>query len=100
MGPAASDRYRNTVDAPKTAGHVIRAGGIHGARLYDLFGRIVSLGRDKAVREKLIELAAPLPGEKVLDVGCGTGAVAIAIKSRVGASEVHGIEATPEMIQV
>ncbi|HLF03966.1 MAG TPA: methyltransferase domain-containing protein [Dehalococcoidia bacterium] len=86
----------HTANAPKTAGHVIHS---H-ARWYDLFGRVISFGRDKAIREKLIELAAPAPSEKVLDAGCGTGTLAIAIKPLVGAGEVHGIDASPEMIQV
>jgi ubiquinone/menaquinone biosynthesis C-methylase UbiE len=87
--------HHKTADAPKTAGRVL-----HWARWYDLFGRVMTFGRDKAVRDKLIDLAAPAPGEKVLDVGCGTGTLAIAIKPRVGAGEVHGIDASPEMIQV
>ena len=87
--------HHTTADAPKTAGRVI-----HWARWYDLFGRLISFGRDKAIREKLIELAAPAPGEKVLDVGCGTGTLALALKSRVGTGEVHGIDASPEMIEV
>lgn len=82
-------------DAPKTAGRVI-----HWARYYDLFGKLISFGRDKAIREKLITLAAPVPGESVLDVGCGTGTLVIALKPRVGAGEVHGIDASPEMIEV
>ncbi len=87
--------HHKSADAPTTAGGVI-----HHARWYDLFGSVISFGRDKAIREKLIELAAPAPGEQVLDVGCGTGTLAIAIKPRVGAGEVHGIDASPEMIQV
>jgi demethylmenaquinone methyltransferase/2-methoxy-6-polyprenyl-1,4-benzoquinol methylase/phosphoethanolamine N-methyltransferase len=86
--------------APKTEGRVIHGGGLHGARRYDLFTRIISLGRDRALREKLIELAAPASGETVLDVGCGTGTLAIAIKPKVGDGEVHGIDASPEMIEV
>ena len=84
-----------TVDAPQTAGRVL-----HGARWYDLFGTVISFGRDKAIREKLVEVAAPAPGETVLDVGCGTGTLALALKSRVGTGEVHGIDASPEMIDV
>ena len=91
---------RKTADAPKTAGHVIRWGGIHGARWYDLVGRVISFGRDKAIREQLVGLAAPAPGEQVLDVGCGTGTLALALQLRVGAGEVHGIDASPEMIEV
>src|SRR5687767_14708067 len=78
-----------------TAGHVL-----HGARWYDLGSRILTLGKDRAIRRRLVELAAPAPGEKVLDVGCGTGSVAIAIRPLVGAGEVHGIDASAEMIQV
>jgi len=82
-------------DAPQTTGRVI-----HWARYYDLFGRLISFGRDKALRQRLVSLAAPAPGESVLDVGCGTGTLAIAIKPRVGEGEVHGIDASPEMIEV
>src|SRR5919199_1818360 len=87
--------HHKTADAPQTAGRVL-----HRARWYDLFGRVISFGRDKAIREKVIELAAPAPGEKVLDVGCGTGTLAIALKLSAGTSEVHGIDASPEMIEV
>ncbi|MCA1853165.1 MAG: class I SAM-dependent methyltransferase [Beggiatoa sp.] len=90
-----SKMHHKTAYAPQTAGRVL-----HGARWYDVFGRVISFGRDKAIREKLIELAAPAPGEKVLDVGCGTGTLALALKSSVGTGEVHGIDASPEMIEV
>src|ERR687884_1589971 len=90
-----SKMHHKTTGAPQTAGRVL-----HGARWYDLFGTVISFGRDKAIRETLIELAAPAPGETVLDVGCGTGTLALALTARVGPGEVHGIDASPEMIDV
>jgi ubiquinone/menaquinone biosynthesis C-methylase UbiE len=87
--------HHKTADDPKTAGRVI-----HRARWYDLFAMVISFGRDRAIRDKLIELAAPAPGENVLDVGCGTGTLAVAVEPKVGTGEVHGIDASPEMIEV
>lgn len=69
------------------------------ARYYDLLAWLLTLGRERAFRERLVELARLEPGEAVLDVGCGTGTLAIAAKRRVGAAgTVHGIDASPEMI--
>src|SRR5205823_7455526 len=52
-----------------------------------------------AFRKRIIELARLIPGESVLDVGCGTGTLAILAKQYVGRTgSVHGIDASPEMI--
>jgi ubiquinone/menaquinone biosynthesis C-methylase UbiE len=80
---------------PHTKGLVLHSE----ARYYDLLAWLLTLGRERAFRERLVELARLEPGEAVLDVGCGTGTLAIAAKRRVGAAgAVHGIDASPEMI--
>jgi len=49
----------------------------------------------------LIETADPKPGERILDLGCGTGIVARQVASRVGATgRVTGIDVSPNMLAV
>jgi ubiquinone/menaquinone biosynthesis C-methylase UbiE len=72
---------------------------LHRAFGYDLLVGLLSLGGERTYREKTLELARLRAGESVLDVGCGTGTLAIAAKRRVGpAGKVFGIDASPEMI--
>lgn len=86
---ATADQFRT----PRTPGIVF-----HWPRAYDLVAWMLMPGR--AFREKLIDLSSVAPGESVLDVGCGTGTLATAVKRRLGrASSVHGIDASPEMIE-
>lgn len=78
----------------RTTGRVI-----HWAGRYDLLTWVFMLGREGVFRERLIDLARLQAGEVVLDVGCGTGTLAIAAKRRVGPTGVvYGIDASPEMI--
>jgi demethylmenaquinone methyltransferase/2-methoxy-6-polyprenyl-1,4-benzoquinol methylase/phosphoethanolamine N-methyltransferase len=82
-------------DAPQTSGRTIR----WWARFYDAATWLMTLGRAPAIRRVALEMAGARPGEAALDVGCGTGSLAIALKAEVGASgEVRGIDASPEMI--
>ena len=72
---------------------------IHSAAGYDLLVWLLLLGRERAFRDRLVQLARLEPGQSVVDVGCGTGSLAIAAKRRVGPSgAVQGIDASPEMI--
>jgi ubiquinone/menaquinone biosynthesis C-methylase UbiE len=78
----------------KTAGLVL-----HRAARYDLQLWLLTLGRERAFRERALGLAHVSAGESVLDIGCGTGTLAIAAKQQAGEKgHVYGIDASPEMI--
>ena len=69
------------------------------ARYYGAVSWLLTRGRERAFRERLVDLARIELGDAVLDVGCGTGTLALAAKRRVGpGSIVYGIDASPEMI--
>jgi ubiquinone/menaquinone biosynthesis C-methylase UbiE len=77
-----------------TSGHVL-----HWARAYDALVWVLTLGNERRFRQRLAELARLEAGQSVLDVGCGTGALAIAAKGFVGAGgEVAGVDPSPEMV--
>ncbi len=72
---------------------------LHAPRIYDLQVWLVSHGRESRLRDTMLNLARLAPGEAMLDVGCGTGTLAIAARARLGpAGEVVGLDASPEMI--
>jgi ubiquinone/menaquinone biosynthesis C-methylase UbiE len=66
---------------------------------YDRLKRLLEFGRERAFREDMLQLAALSPGESVLDVGCGTGTLALAACKYIGPTgSIYGIDASPEMI--
>jgi ubiquinone/menaquinone biosynthesis C-methylase UbiE len=72
---------------------------IHSAFKYDLLVAALTLGRERKFRERLLMPAELMPGESVLDIGCGTGSLALVAARQVGATgRVHGIDPSPEMI--
>jgi ubiquinone/menaquinone biosynthesis C-methylase UbiE len=48
----------------------------------------------------LIERSAPRPGDRVLDVACGTGVVARLASERIGTGRVVGLDLNPGMLAV
>jgi ubiquinone/menaquinone biosynthesis C-methylase UbiE len=73
---------------------------LHSARLYDIGSWLLFLGRENRFRQATVEMAGIVPGEAVLDVGCGTGSLTLAAKRAAGpGAVVAGIDPSPEMIE-
>ncbi len=72
---------------------------LHSAARYDLLVWLKTLGRERTFRKQMLNFARLKTGESVLDVGCGTGTLAIEAKRQVGPrGMVCGIDASPEMV--
>lgn len=73
---------------------------LHAPGFYDLQVWLATGGRERALRDRILSLSRLRPGEAMLDVGCGTGTLALAARRVAGASgEVFGIDASPEMVE-
>src|SRR2546428_736643 len=86
-----------------------RAAGDHGHRVaamfdvvaprYDFLNRVLSLGRDRAWRRRAVELARLGPDEVALDLGVGTGDLALALLARSDATaRVVGVDLSDAML--
>ena len=65
--------------------------------VYDLAIRLLT--RERRWRGMLLEQVSPQDGESVLDVGCGTGTLAIEIKQAVPGVRVVGMDPDPQILQ-
>jgi ubiquinone/menaquinone biosynthesis C-methylase UbiE len=84
---------------PKATNGLVMDGGWR----YDLMAWFVDTvwfrGQWQALRQRTITLARLQPGEAVLDVGCGTGTLALEVARRTGrTSRVAGID--PSAVQI
>ena len=64
---------------------------------YDRYARLLSLGQDPRWRRFLVSRLPVGPEDVVLDVACGTGAVALELVRQKGCSVV-GVDQSPEML--
>ena len=65
---------------------------------YDLM--VGLLTRENTWRSKIIEYLNPVSGERILDVGCGTGSLILKIKRSVGDVDMHGIDPDSKVLEI
>jgi demethylmenaquinone methyltransferase/2-methoxy-6-polyprenyl-1,4-benzoquinol methylase len=73
-------------------------GGV--ARRYDLLNRLISLGQDRRWRRLAVSRLAPRSGERVLDLGAGTGDLALETVRQFPGVRVIAADLTPEMVRL
>lgn len=64
--------------------------------LYDAAIRLLT--RERRWREALVDQIDPKDGETILDVGCGTGSLAILLKRRAPEARIVGLDPDPEVL--
>jgi ubiquinone/menaquinone biosynthesis C-methylase UbiE/pimeloyl-ACP methyl ester carboxylesterase len=92
-------RHRHTSAGKRSTKELVLKGGWR----YDLMGWFHDTfsfrGQWRELRQRTATLARIQPGEQVLDVGCGTGTLAIEVQRRVGrAGHVAGIDPGTQQI--
>ena len=85
-------RTETSATSPETMGNVL-----HKALSYDVLTNLIL----QPSQASILSLAQIKVGDKVLDVGCGSGRLSIAAQKKVGAAGVvQGIDPSTEMIAV
>jgi ubiquinone/menaquinone biosynthesis methyltransferase len=87
---------RATIATPEGKAPYVRGLFATIAGRYDFITVLLSYGQDRRWKRRLLALAAPLAGRRVLDLACGTGDLAWSAAAE-GAT-VTGLDLTPRMI--
>ena len=66
--------------------------------VYDLALRVLT--RERRWRNALLEQIGPTDGDSILDVGCGTGTLAIMLKRRAPGARVVGVDPDPTVLAI
>lgn len=61
---------------------------------------IALMTREKRWRGELLRFASPLPGERIVDIGCGTGTLAIALKQLSPETEIFAVDPDPKVLAI
>ena len=68
-------------------------------RLTPLFDPVVALAaRERKLKERVLDRAAISAGDQILDLGCGTGTLALRAVSRTPGARVTGVDADPAIL--
>lgn len=89
---------RDQIATPDGKRRYVRALFATIADRYDLITRVLSYGRDRQWKARVVALAAPGPAARVLDLATGTGDLAWSAAAH--SPHVIGLDVTPRMIEL
>jgi demethylmenaquinone methyltransferase/2-methoxy-6-polyprenyl-1,4-benzoquinol methylase len=90
--PQSETEFAGPSDSPRLFARI--------ARRYDMLNRLMSLGRDQHWRRLAAQAVNLPPNGRVLDVGVGTGDMALALMARWPDVTVVGVDPTAPMMTV
>lgn len=77
----------------------VPAAGVHWlTRFYD--PAVALLTRERTWRPRLVDQVAPRPGERILDLGCGTGTLTLMLHQACSEAEIIGLDIDPDALRI
>lgn len=67
-------------------------------RFFDPIVRVTT--RERRFKQDLVHQVTPRKGDRVLDIGCGTATLAIAIANACPAAEIHGVDGDGQILAI
>ncbi len=67
---------------------------------YDVANTVLSFGRDRVWRNRVVRAVAATHPLKILDVACGTGALTFALSDEIPEAEIHAADPSNDMRRV
>jgi demethylmenaquinone methyltransferase / 2-methoxy-6-polyprenyl-1,4-benzoquinol methylase len=89
-------RLRDALRSSDAKGPYVRKLFATIADRYDAITAVLSYGRDRAWKRRLVGLAGPLDGRRAADLACGTGDIALLLCAR--GARVIALDVTPRML--
>ncbi|MPZ16711.1 MAG: methyltransferase domain-containing protein [Luteitalea sp.] len=96
--PARRPSLRDALSTPDRKQRYVSALFQRIAHRYDLITVLLSYGRDRRWKAELVDLANVRPGERAVDLACGTGDLAYGLAAR--GARVAGLDFAPEMTRL
>ena len=95
-----SDRssLREALETPETKGRYVRRLFSTIAGRYDLITVLLSYGQDRRWKKRLAAMSSAGPSTDALDLACGTGDIAFAL--RASGARTVGLDITPRMVEI